>query len=103
MKPDIIVLIPKGEKNRITSAEISRLTNIDGATIRQIVNNSRANFIPIASDSYGYFVAETPDELDHTIAQINSRIHKMIQAREGLRKAQRLMKEKEYERSCIDW
>ena len=93
MKPDIIVLIPKGEGNRITSAEISQATAIDGATIRQIVNRSRANFVPIASDKNGYFIAETPDELDHTIAQINSRIHKMIQAREGLKKAQRLMKE----------
>jgi hypothetical protein len=95
MKADIIVLIPKGEGNRITSAEISLLTNIPGATIRQIVNNSRANFVPIASDGNGYFMAETPDELDHTIAQLNSRIHKMIQAREGLRKAQRLMREAE--------
>jgi hypothetical protein len=95
MKADIILLIPKGEGNRITSAEISLLTNIPGATIRQIVNNSRANFVPIASDGNGYFMAETPDELDHTIAQLNSRIHKMIQAREGLRKAQRLMREAE--------
>ena len=93
MKADIIVLIPKGESNRITSTEISHLTNIKGSTIRQIVNNSRANFIPIASDGNGYFMAETPEELDHTIAQINSRIHKMIQAREGLKKAQRLMRE----------
>lgn len=93
MKADIIVLIPKGEGNRITSSEISRLTNIASPTIRQIVNASRANFIPIGSDSDGYFIAETPEELDHTIAQINSRIHKMIQAREGLKKAQRLMKE----------
>lgn len=93
MKTDVIVLIPKGESNRITSNEISRLTNIRGATIRKIVNDSRANFIPIASDSEGYFMAETPEELDHTIAQINSRIHKMIQAREGLKKAQRLMRE----------
>lgn len=93
MKPDIIVLIPKGENSRITSAELSRLTNITGPTIRQIINDSRANFIPIGSDSYGYFVAEKPEELDHTIAQINSRIHKMIQAREGIKKAQRLMKE----------
>lgn len=96
MKADIIILIPHGENNRITSAEISQLTNISGATIRQIVNKSRANFIPIASDENGYFIAETPDELDHTIAQINSRIHKMIQAREGLKKAQRLMKEANY-------
>ena len=95
MKADIILLIPKGENKRITSNEISRLTNIAGSTIRHIVNESRANFIPIASDSGGYFIAETPDELDHTIAQINSRIHKMIKAREGLKKAQRLMREAE--------
>ena len=93
MKADIIVLIPKGENNRITSAELSRLTHIAGSTIRQIVNDSRANFIPIGSDGDGYFIAEKPEELDHTIAQINSRIHKMIQAREGIKKAQRLMKE----------
>lgn len=93
MKTDIIALIPSGEGNRITSAEICARVNINSATVRQIVNNSRANFIPIASDSRGYFMAETPDELDHTIAQINSRIHKMIQAREGLKKVQRLMKE----------
>lgn len=93
MKTDIIVLIPKGENHRITSAEISRIAHINGATIRDIVNHSRANFIPIASDGEGYFMAEKPEELDHTIAQINSRIHKMIQAREGLKKAQRLMRE----------
>ena len=93
MKTDIIVLIPKGEDNRITSTEISKLANIKGSTIRQIVNNSRANFITIASDVEGYFMAERPEELAHTIAQINSRIHKMIQAREGLKKAQRLMRE----------
>ena len=93
MKTDIILLIPKGQNNRITSTEISRLANISGSEIRRIVNNERANFIPIASDEKGYFIAETPDELDHTIAQINSRIHKMIQAREGIKKVQRLMKE----------
>ena len=93
MKTDIIVLIPHGENNRITSADISRQTNLTGATIRRIVNESRANFIPIGSDDNGYFMADNPDELDHTIAQLNSRIHKMIQAREGLKKAQRLMRE----------
>ena len=93
MKVDIIMLIPKGEDNRITSTEISKLVNLSGASIRSIVNNSRSNFIPIASDREGYFIAEKPEELDHTIAQINSRIHKMIKAREGLKKAQRLMRE----------
>ncbi len=91
---DIIDLIPKGEGSRITSTEIKKLTNVGGVTIRKIVNKSRANFVPIASDSNGYFIAEQPEELEHTIAQINSRIHKMIKAREGLKKAQKLMKEK---------
>ena len=93
MKDEIVLLIPKGAKNRITATEIKRLANIDGATVRRIVNNSRANFVPIASDKKGYFIAETPNELDHTIAQINSRIHKMIKAREGLKKAQKIMME----------
>ena len=93
MKTDIIMLIPKGADNRITAKEIKKLTDIPDVTVRHIVNAARANFIPIASDPKGYFIAENPDELDHTIAQINSRIHKMIQAREGLKKAQRLMRE----------
>ena len=93
IKTNIVELIPKGEGNRITSTEITRLTNLSGANIRKAANDSRARFVPIASDDKGYFIAETPEELNHTIAQINSRIHKMIRAREGLKKAQERMKE----------
>jgi hypothetical protein len=85
--------IPKGEQNKITSAEISKLTNLSTPMIRRLVNTARANFVPIASDSEGYFIAETPEDLNHAIAHINSRIHKMIQAREGLKKAQKIMEE----------
>ena len=93
MTRDIVALIPKGETSRITSSEIRRVTNLNGSEIRKIVNESRSQFIPIASDSKGYFIATEPEELNHTIAQINSRIHKMIKAREGLKKAQRNMME----------
>ena len=89
----VVSLIPKGETNRITSGEIGTMTNLSGATIRKIVNESRSKFIPIASDSNGYFIATQPGELDHTIAQLNSRIHMMIKAREGLKKAQKNMLE----------
>jgi hypothetical protein len=93
MTRDIVTLIPKGETSRITSGEIGSLTNLKGSEIRKIVNESRSQFIPIASDKNGYFIATEPEELNHTIAQINSRIHKMIKAREGLKKAQRNMME----------
>lgn len=91
MARNIVELIPKGEENRITSGEICLLANLTGATVRKIVNENRAKFIPIASDGKGYFIAENPDELNHTIAQLNSRIHMMIKAREGLKKAQKIM------------
>ena len=93
MTRDIVALIPMGETRRITSGEIGALTNLSGATIRKIVNESRSKFIPIASDGDGYFIATQPEELNHTIAQLNSRIHMMIKAREGLKKAQRNMME----------
>ena len=94
MEIDIVSLIPIGEDKRITAADIKRLTNKDGSTVRAIVNEARAKFVPIGSDGNGYFIAVKPDELNHTIAQINSRIHKMIQAREGLKKAQKIMEKK---------
>ena len=93
MTTDIVALIPKGGMSRITSGEIHTLTRVSGATIRKIVNESRSHFVPIASDSKGYFIATQPEDLDHTIAQLNSRIHMMIKAREGLKKAQRIMTE----------
>ena len=93
MTRDIVELIPKGETSRITSSEIGALTNLKGSEIRRIINESRSNFIPIASDGNGYFLATEPAELNHTIAQLNSRIHKMIKAREGLKKAQKNMLE----------
>ena len=93
MTRDIVALIPEGRASRITSSEIGELTNLSGATIRKIVNESRSKFVPIASDSNGYFIATEPAELNHTIAQLNSRIHMMIKAREGLKKAQKHMME----------
>ena len=86
----VVSLIPKGETNRITSGEIGTITNLSGAAIRKIVNDSRSKFIPIASDGNGYFIATEPDELNHTIAQLNSRIHMMIKAREGLKKHKKI-------------
>jgi predicted transcriptional regulator len=91
---DIKKLIPIGEGNRITASEINKITNMRGSTVRFHVNKLRSEFVPIASDERGYFIAEKPEELNHTIAQINSRIHKMIKAREGLKKAQKDMEEK---------
>lgn len=88
---ELIDLIPVGSNNRITSNELSKLTGISGANIRIEINKMRAKFHPIASDSRGYYIAEDSEDLNHTIAHMNHRIHKMIVAREGLKKAARSM------------
>ena len=84
----LIELIPIGNENRITSAEISQRLGISGAEVRKQVNSLRCDGNPIASDSHGYYIANESSDLDHTIASFNSRIHQMIKAREGLKKAQ---------------
>lgn len=87
----LIELIPVGGEHRITSAEISNRLGISGAEVRKQINSLRTNGTAIASDSYGYYLASSPSELDHTIASFNSRIHQMIKAREGLKNAQKQM------------
>lgn len=82
----IMDLIPIGNENRITSAEISQKLGISGAEVRKQVNLLRCDGNPIASDSHGYYIATVSTALDHTISSFNSRIHQMIKAREGLKK-----------------
>lgn len=88
-------IIPVGKDKRITAKRITELTGLDGAHIRAEINRLRSEFVPIASDQRGYYIAETPDDLSGTIAHINHRIHKMIAAREGLRRAIEKMQEEE--------
>ena len=98
MKTDILIVIPVGAENRITSKDICSITGLPYTSqVRAKVNEMRANAIPIGADGNGYFIAEKPEDLDHTIASFNSKIHNMIVAREGLKKAQRLMREAEKE------
>lgn len=85
-------ILPIGNEKRITSAEISDRLGISGVEVRKQINALRSEGNPIASDRYGYYIATDPSDLDHTIASFNSRISRMIRAREGLKNAQGHMK-----------
>lgn len=91
---DLLILrtIPVGSGERITSNQIcKRIDEPFPSKIRTSINKLRANFYPICSDGKGYFMADKPEDINHTIASLNSRIHKMIQAREGIKKMQKVM------------
>ena len=87
----LLDVIPFGKENKITSSEISRRTGLGGAEIRKYVNALRADGEAICSDTKGYWIATEESDIDITISSLNSRIHHIITAREGLKNAKNKM------------
>lgn len=84
---NIISRIPIGSDKRITSRDICIALKTSGAQVRKSVHKARSEGLPVGSDREGYFLAMNPNDLMHSIRHINSRIHELIEAREGLKKA----------------
>lgn len=73
-----------GRDNAVKSKDLECLFSITGSELRRIVNDSRANGIPICSCRKGYFYAATNEETSATIRQLESRIKKIKEAKNGL-------------------
>lgn len=78
-----------GERNIISSRELEATFRIRGSELRRMINHLRVDGIPICSTDKGYFYAETEEELQRTIRQLQSRIKKIAHAERGLIKAWR--------------
>lgn len=76
-----------GENRAVSSRELERAFSIRGPGLRRIINRLRGDGIPICSFDYGYYYAETEQELQRTIRQLRSRIKKIAHAERGLTKA----------------
>lgn len=76
----------RGEGAAISSTDLERIFHVKGAVIRRIVNTLRCESKPICSNAQGYFYAATQGEIQETIAQLSSRVHKITKARDGLLK-----------------
>ena len=77
----------RGESRAVTSRELERVFDIRGPDLRRIINRLRGAGVPICSFDYGYYYAETEQELQRTIRQLRSRIKKIAHAERGLTKA----------------
>lgn len=54
-----------GQQSAITLRQLQTLTNLDGRTIRRMIERERRDGVPILSDNQtGYFLAENDDERD---------------------------------------
>lgn len=76
-----------GEACAVSSRELERAFDIRGPDLRRIINRLRGEGHPICSFDYGYYYAETEEELQRTIRQLQSRIKKIAHAERGLIKA----------------
>ena len=74
-----------GEQNAVVSKEIERRFNIKGSEVRALVNELRCQGVPICSNSKGYFYATNRDEVESTVNHLNSRIGKIVEARNGMK------------------
>ena len=78
----------KDNHTRRTKAASSKILeaafNIKGSEVRRIINSLRCTGFPVCSDSEGYYYAASQEEINATIAQLNGRITKIANARNGL-------------------
>lgn len=73
-----------GKENAASSKTLEAIFDISGKRIRDIVNTLRCKGVPICSDMLGYYYASTQHEINTTIAQLNSRMTKISNAKNGL-------------------
>lgn len=74
----------QGAEKAISSKELENIFGIRGRLIRKEVNSLRCEGKPLCSDAMGYFYGRTSHELSATISQLDSRIYRISQARDGL-------------------
>jgi 5-formaminoimidazole-4-carboxamide-1-beta-D-ribofuranosyl 5'-monophosphate synthetase len=86
---NLLAFIPHGPDRTITAAHLSALTELDDRAVRQeierlVVEDKQ----PIGSGPKGYFLAQQPADLKHTIENLESRANAMHARCKALRIAQ---------------
>ncbi len=76
-----------GPERVIQSRQLESYFDLNTRSLRRIIHSLRCKGVPICSDENGYYVARIEDDLEQTIAHLNSRIEKIANARNGLLKA----------------
>ena len=73
-----------GEGKAVQSKCLEMKFQMSGRKIRDIVNALRCEGHPICSDDGGYYYAANRNEILGSIRQLNSRIEKIAEAKDGL-------------------
>ena len=74
----------RGAENAIMGRRLCSVFGISFSLLHQAIGELQADGYPVCSSLNGYFYALTPEEVDHTIAHLTSRIQEMGLAKDGL-------------------
>lgn len=73
-----------GEGKAVQSRCLENRFHVSGRNVRNIVNTLRCDGNPICSDENGYYYAANKKEVMRSISQLDSRISKIAEAKNGL-------------------
>lgn len=73
-----------GGEKAVQSRELENKFQVSSRNIRNIVNELRCEGYPICSDENGYYYAENKEEILKSIYQLDSRMGKIAEAKNGL-------------------
>lgn len=96
----ILDLIPYGNENPITRADLVAQTGQDDRTVRDAIKQLKRDY-PIVNIGQGYYIAEDPDDPDLE-AYIRQESHRIREISKGLRRHKALYRiNKQQERLSI--
>ena len=75
----LVRILGQGPGAALTAQQIEHYIGLPRRTLREVVHQIRSAGGPIASDNHGYYLAQTPEEMDATIGRITSQIEQMAE------------------------
>lgn len=81
--------LSRGRENALTSRELERLTNLDGRSVRLLIERERRSGTPILSDcASGYFLPSTDDERAACVRSLRHRAREILTTARAIEQAE---------------
>ena len=81
--------LSRGRGSALTSRELERLTNLDGRSVRLLIERERRSGTPILSDcASGYFLPSTDDERAACVRSLRHRAREILTTARAIEQAE---------------
>ena len=74
----------RGKDMKVHSKELEERFGIGSSTVRRYINKLRKSGVPVCSDSKGYWIAISPEEINGTVKRLGAFTREVDNARTGL-------------------